>query len=108
MVTDNFNIGINSIGNGLCLNRWYHLIYILSEPEKRLDFYIDGKWAGFKSFKRVQSEHIMFNYGPLYIGYDSCHAGGFIGLIRIWPFCVDEQHNFEGTPVLRDSSAAIR
>ncbi|CAG8446115.1 8312_t:CDS:2, partial [Ambispora leptoticha] len=41
--TDCISAGIDSVGSGLSLNRWYHLVYTLSEPEKQLDFYIDGK-----------------------------------------------------------------
>ncbi|RIA79884.1 concanavalin A-like lectin/glucanase domain-containing protein [Glomus cerebriforme] len=64
----NNNAGIESIGDGLLLNKWYHLTYTLSDSEKRMDFYINGKWAGFYSIENVQMHKIIFNDGPLYIG----------------------------------------
>ncbi|CAI2184980.1 275_t:CDS:2, partial [Funneliformis geosporum] len=36
------NAGIFELGDGLLLNRWYHIAYTLSDSEKRLDIYIDG------------------------------------------------------------------
>ncbi|CAG8592450.1 7821_t:CDS:2 [Ambispora leptoticha] len=67
---------INAVGGGLSLNRWYHLVYTLSEPEKKLNFYIDGKWVEFHSFQ----QDIKYNNGPLCIGNDRFH-NGFTGLI---------------------------
>ncbi|PKC17372.1 hypothetical protein RhiirA5_346405 [Rhizophagus irregularis] len=64
----NLNVGIEDIGNGLLLNKWYHLAYTLSDSEKRLDFYLDGEWAGFHSIQPM--EQVIFNAGPLYIGND--------------------------------------
>ena len=69
-LNDNINAGIDWVGNGLSLNKWYHLGYTLSQKEKRLDFYIDGDWAGFQSIQKVQTEQIVFSKGPLYIGND--------------------------------------
>ena len=80
-MNDNPNAGIDAVGLGLSLNQWYYLAYTLSEPEKRLDFYIDGQWAGFLSVQQVQSEHIIFNNGPLYIGNDVIYDG-ITGQIR--------------------------
>ncbi|CAG8446125.1 8313_t:CDS:2 [Ambispora leptoticha] len=75
-VTGNWNAGNNAVANGLTLNRWYHLVYTLSEPKKKLNFYIDGKWVEFHSFQ----QDIKFNNGPLWIGnYRS--RNGFTGLI---------------------------
>ncbi|CAG8547603.1 8348_t:CDS:2 [Ambispora leptoticha] len=79
-VTNNWNEGINSVGSGLSLNRWYHLAYTLSDSEKRLDFYIDGKWIGFHSVQQVQTQQIIFNHEPLYIGADKIRSG-FTGQI---------------------------
>ncbi|CAG8647132.1 739_t:CDS:2, partial [Ambispora gerdemannii] len=62
------NLGIDAIGTGFVLNKWYHISYTLSEPHKRLDFYINGKWVGFKSIVQVQVQQIVFNKGPLKIG----------------------------------------
>ncbi|CAG8482751.1 695_t:CDS:2, partial [Ambispora leptoticha] len=79
-MTGKGNAGIDSVGNGLSLNKWYHLACTLSEPKKRLDFYIDGKWTGFQSVQQVQTQRIIFNNGPLYIGKDR-NDNGFTGLI---------------------------
>ncbi|CAG8606939.1 6445_t:CDS:2 [Ambispora leptoticha] len=75
-------INTHSIGNGLSLNRWYHLVYTLSEPEKQLDFYIDGKWV---EFAHIQ-QNIKFNNGPLCIGNDRFFDGitGLIGNFRYY------------------------
>jgi hypothetical protein len=69
------------IGSGLKTDKWYHFGYTLSEPNKRLDFYIDGKWAGFKSIEQVQTQKIVFNQDPLYIGH-SFTNGDFKGQMR--------------------------
>jgi hypothetical protein len=74
---DNYNEGIGSVGEGLSLNKWYHLAYTLSEPERQLEFYMDGQLAGLLN---IQSE-IVFNNGPLFIGYDFGH-NGITGQIR--------------------------
>ncbi|CAG8525035.1 28384_t:CDS:2 [Dentiscutata erythropus] len=63
------------------LNRWYHIAYTLSEPEKRMNFYIDGKWIGSYSITNVQSQSIIFNDGPLYIGKHLTRSG-FTGQIK--------------------------
>ncbi|CAG8505947.1 4438_t:CDS:2 [Diversispora eburnea] len=63
------NSGIDAIGKGFVLNKWYHIGYTLSDLHKRLDFYIDGKWVGFKSIEQVQKEYIVFNKDPLRIGH---------------------------------------
>src|SRR5436190_2243439 len=73
--------GIDSVGNGLALNQWYHLAYTLSDPQKRLDFYIDGVWLGFKSIQNVQGEYVLFNDSPLFIGKDTIY-NGVTGQIR--------------------------
>ncbi|RIA86061.1 hypothetical protein C1645_741123 [Glomus cerebriforme] len=64
----NCNAGIDEIGDGLLLNKWYHLTYTLSDSEKRLDIYINGKWTGFYSILNVQIHKVIFNDGPLSIG----------------------------------------
>ncbi|GES86027.1 glycosyltransferase family 39 protein [Rhizophagus clarus] len=89
---DNLNAGLYSVGNGLLLNRWYHLAYTLSDTEKRLDFYIDGKWTGFQSIQ--PTEQIIFNVAPLYIGNDTFYNGitGQISNFRYfnWSLSADE------------------
>ena len=69
------NVGIGSVGGMLTLNQWYYLAYTLSEPEKRLDFYIDGQWVAFQSIEKVQTDHIIFNNGPLHIGNNNFEIG---------------------------------
>ncbi|CAB4489710.1 unnamed protein product [Rhizophagus irregularis] len=64
----NSNVGIVEIGDGLLLNQKYHLTYTLSDPEKRLDFYINGEWVAFYSIENVKMHKVKFNDGPLYIG----------------------------------------
>ncbi|CAG8585764.1 2715_t:CDS:2 [Ambispora leptoticha] len=89
-LNDNWNAGIDSLDGGLSLNQWYHLAYTLSEPQKRLDFYIDGKWAGFQSFQQVQTEQLLFNNGPLRIGTDTFWDGivGQISNFRYYNWCL--------------------
>jgi hypothetical protein len=78
------NAGIDSVSDGLSLNKWYYLAYTLSEPERRLDFYIDGQLIGFQSIQNDQTENVLFNIGPLYIGNDTIW-NGFTGQIRyVW------------------------
>ncbi|CAI2166099.1 15811_t:CDS:10 [Funneliformis geosporum] len=69
-ITDNYTFGLDMVADGLLLNRWYHMAYTLSDPEKRMDFYIDGIWAGFSSIMLVQVQNVIFNDAPLYIGND--------------------------------------
>jgi hypothetical protein len=76
----NGNAGIGEIDDGLLLNRWYHITYTLSDPEKRLDIYLDGEWVGFYCIEKVKTQRVLFNDKPLYIG---CHLShGFNGEIR--------------------------
>jgi hypothetical protein len=72
-LNENSNAGIDSVGNGLLLNRWYHLAYTLSETKKRLDFYIDGELAGIYIIQ--PTEQIVFNIAPLCIGNDTFYNG---------------------------------
>ncbi|KAF0424505.1 concanavalin A-like lectin/glucanase [Gigaspora margarita] len=65
----------------LLLNRWYHIAYILSDPDKRLNIYLDGKWIGSLSIHNVQSQFILFNDEPLYIGKHPNIAIGIDGQI---------------------------
>ncbi|RIB22388.1 hypothetical protein C2G38_1000146 [Gigaspora rosea] len=55
-------------GYGFLLNRWYHIAYTLSNPDKRMNFYIDGEWVGSFSMTNIQVESFIFNEGPLFIG----------------------------------------
>ncbi|CAG8699821.1 4960_t:CDS:2, partial [Funneliformis caledonium] len=75
------NLGINELGDGLLLGKWYHVTYTLSDSEKRLDIYIDGEWFGFYGIQNVQTEKVVFNDGPLYIGRPFSSHYGFIGEI---------------------------
>ena len=69
------------IGDGLLLNRWYHITYTLSDSEKRLDVYMDGEWIGYYSIQNVKTQKIIFNDGPFYIGH-AFSWNGFNGEIR--------------------------
>ncbi|CAG8556941.1 18237_t:CDS:2 [Acaulospora morrowiae] len=40
---DCHDCGIDEISIELELNKWYHIGYTLSEPLKRMDFYLNGK-----------------------------------------------------------------
>ncbi|CAG8630426.1 11469_t:CDS:2, partial [Funneliformis caledonium] len=88
------NLGIEELGDGLLLDRWYHLAYTLSDSEKRLDIYIDGEWVGFYGIQDVKSEKVIFNDGPLYIGRALSHYS-FIGKVSNvryfnWRLCAQE------------------
>jgi hypothetical protein len=80
-INTNWNAGVDLVNDGLLLNQWYHLAYTLSEPEKRLDFYIDGVWVAFSSITHVLTEQIVFNDSPLFIGTDGLYYG-ITGQIR--------------------------
>ncbi|KAF0424507.1 concanavalin A-like lectin/glucanase [Gigaspora margarita] len=75
-------------GYGFLLNRWYHIAYTLSDSEKRMNFYIDGKWVGSYSIQRIQSQSIIFNDEPLYIGKHPIYHGlnGQISNFRYYNF----------------------
>ncbi|CAI2178060.1 5272_t:CDS:2 [Funneliformis geosporum] len=87
------NVGINEVGDGLLLDKWYHLAYTISDSEKRLDFYIDGEWVGFDCIPDVRTGKVVFNDGPLYIGR-SFHKGfdGDVSNVRYfnWRLCAEE------------------
>ncbi|GBC46641.2 uncharacterized protein OCT59_017711 [Rhizophagus irregularis] len=67
--------GIHEPDNGLLLNKWYHIAYTLSDPEKRLDIYIDGEWFEFCSILKVKEQNVVFNDGPLYVGRSFSYKG---------------------------------
>lgn len=73
--------GFGEIGDGLILDKWHHIAYTLSDLEKRLDIYVDGEWIGFYSIPIVKDQRVIFNDGPLHIGYAHDYYG-FIGEIR--------------------------
>ncbi|RIA86737.1 concanavalin A-like lectin/glucanase domain-containing protein [Glomus cerebriforme] len=72
--------GLTDIGDGLLLNRWYHITYTLSDPLKRMDFYINGEWKGFYCVQKPQEQRVIFNDGPLHIGR-AFNTDGFNGEI---------------------------
>ncbi|CAG8722924.1 19512_t:CDS:2, partial [Gigaspora margarita] len=51
-----------SAGNSLELNKWYHIAYTLSEPQKRMELYVNGELIGYTDVK-----NIIFNEFPLKI-----------------------------------------
>ncbi|CAG8701476.1 7819_t:CDS:2 [Gigaspora margarita] len=69
----NYNI---SAGNNLELNKWYHIAYTLSEPQKRMEFYVNGELVGYTDVKDV-----IFNEFPLKIGHSDNHSD-FQGQMR--------------------------
>jgi hypothetical protein len=63
-----WNLGIYETDDGLSLDKWYHIAYTLSDPEKRLDIYLDGEWVGYYCIEKVKTQKVVFNDGPLHIG----------------------------------------
>uniref|UniRef100_U9TPV7 Uncharacterized protein n=2 Tax=Rhizophagus irregularis TaxID=588596 RepID=U9TPV7_RHIID len=61
----NDNVGINTVGDGLLSNKWYHITYKLSDPEKRMDIFINGVWTT----ENVQMHRVKFNDKQLDIGW---------------------------------------
>ncbi|CAG8500310.1 19673_t:CDS:2 [Dentiscutata erythropus] len=57
------------IKTSLELNKWYHIAYTLSEPQKRMELYVNGELVGYKDVK-----DIIFNEFPLKIGYSGTFA----------------------------------
>ncbi|CAI2175258.1 8944_t:CDS:2 [Funneliformis geosporum] len=87
------NAGIYELGDGLLLNRWYHISYTLSDSEKRLDIYIDGEWFGYYGIQNVTTENVIFNEGPLYIGrsFDNGFNGEICNVRYFnWRLCAEE------------------
>ncbi|CAG8766839.1 19627_t:CDS:2, partial [Gigaspora rosea] len=58
-----------SAGNSLKLNKWYHIAYTLSEPQKRMEFYVNGELVGYTDVK-----DIIFNEFPLKIGHSNSYS----------------------------------
>ncbi|RUP43206.1 hypothetical protein BC936DRAFT_137480, partial [Jimgerdemannia flammicorona] len=69
--TTDWNVN-DFIGDPLVVGRTYHLAYTLSRSERRMDIYINGMSAGFKTVGDVYS-HILFNDEPFFIGSDEYH-----------------------------------
>ncbi|CAG8707889.1 5951_t:CDS:2, partial [Funneliformis caledonium] len=59
-----YTAGISGLGDELLLDRWYHVAYTLSDPEKRADLYIDGEWVGSYSIHNIKKQKVVFNDGP--------------------------------------------
>ncbi|KAF0562325.1 concanavalin A-like lectin/glucanase [Gigaspora margarita] len=68
LVNNNWNHNI-SAGNNLELNKWYHIAYTLSVPQKRMELYVDGELVGYTDVK-----DIIFNEFPLKIGHSGNHT----------------------------------
>ncbi|KAF0562326.1 concanavalin A-like lectin/glucanase [Gigaspora margarita] len=58
-----------SVGNNLELNKWYHIAYTLSEPQKRMEFYVNGELVGY-----TDTKDIIFNEFPLKIGHSDKYS----------------------------------
>ncbi|PKB99615.1 hypothetical protein RhiirA5_429416 [Rhizophagus irregularis] len=89
------NAGIWELDDGLALNKWYHIAYTLSDPEKRLDIYLDGEWAGFYCIEKVKTHKAIFNDGPLHIGRAIRHNGfnGKISNVRYFNWRLSPEEN---------------
>ncbi|CAG8538715.1 15806_t:CDS:10 [Cetraspora pellucida] len=85
--------GIYSIGNGLILNQWYHIGYTLSEIDKCLKFYIDGKLAGFTNIEPASTHNIAFNKDLLRIGHTPGQADlkGKMSNFRYYNWCLSPE-----------------
>ncbi|CAG8749006.1 2410_t:CDS:1, partial [Racocetra fulgida] len=57
------------------LNKWYHIAYTLSEPQKRMELYVDSELVVYTDVK-----DIIFNEFPLKIGHSDGYAD-FQGLM---------------------------
>ncbi|KAF0562327.1 concanavalin A-like lectin/glucanase [Gigaspora margarita] len=57
-----------SAKNNLELNKWYHITYTLSEPQKRMELYVNGKLVG-----SAGTNDIEFNEFPLKIGHSDSY-----------------------------------
>ncbi|CAG8759997.1 31356_t:CDS:2, partial [Gigaspora margarita] len=78
-----------SAGNSIELNKWYHITYTLSEPQKRMELYVNGKLVG-----SAETNAIKFNEFPLKIGHSgkytdfqghmSCYVSNFSDYIEIF------------------------
>ncbi|GBB87309.1 hypothetical protein RclHR1_13740004 [Rhizophagus clarus] len=75
------DVGIHDTNDGLLLDKWYHIAYTLSDPEKRLDVYLDGEWIRFYGISFVKEQKVIFNDAPLRIGCASHGHRGFNGEI---------------------------
>ncbi|CAG8659361.1 5260_t:CDS:2 [Rhizophagus irregularis] len=71
------NAGIEEVGDGLLLNKWYHITYTLSNREKRMDIYINDIWTAFYAIENVQMHKVKFNDAPLHIGWFDGEIGNF-------------------------------
>ena len=73
-ITSDSDVGLPKPGytaDNFLLNQWYHIAYTVSDPEKRMDLYVNSKWIAFVNVPLVQSQSVIFNDAPLYIGYDT-------------------------------------
>ncbi|CAG8480159.1 10990_t:CDS:10 [Gigaspora rosea] len=68
-VNSNWNINVTAAENKLELNKWYHIAYTLSEPQKRMELYVNSKLIGFKEIKEIK-----VNESPLKIGHSGTYA----------------------------------
>ncbi|KAF0424503.1 concanavalin A-like lectin/glucanase [Gigaspora margarita] len=87
-ITKSSYVGIDPDDYGFLINRWYHIAYTLSDSDKRMNFYIDGKWIGSYSILMVQSQSVIFNDEPLYVGKHPLFDGfkGQISNFRYYNF----------------------
>ncbi|CAB4422142.1 unnamed protein product [Rhizophagus irregularis] len=81
--TNSYTVGFGLEDYEFQITQWYHIAYTLSDPDKRMNLYIDGKWVGSYSLTIIQNQFIIFNDEPLYIGKNPNFGSndGFFGLI---------------------------
>ncbi|CAG8757690.1 7813_t:CDS:2, partial [Racocetra persica] len=51
------------------LNKWYHIVYTLSEPQKCMELYVNSKLIG-----SIDTKEIKFNEFPLKIGHSGTYT----------------------------------
>ncbi|RIB01057.1 concanavalin A-like lectin/glucanases superfamily-domain-containing protein [Gigaspora rosea] len=79
-------------GNNLELNKWYHIAYTLSEPQKRMQFYVNGELVAYTDVK-----NIIFNEFPLKIGHydDNSDFQGQMSNFRYYNICLSADEIFK-------------
>ncbi|CAG8803394.1 14705_t:CDS:2, partial [Dentiscutata erythropus] len=90
-VNNNWNY-YGQTGPNLELNRWYHIAYTLSEPQKCMELYVNGKSIGY-----IETKEIKFNEFPLKIGHSDWHADfqGQMSNFRFYNICLSADKVFK-------------
>nr|CAG8657275.1 9738_t:CDS:2 [Entrophospora candida] len=98
--TSSTDEGTQELAPLLSLNQWYHIAYTISNPEKKLNVYLDGRLISSYKFQ----QNVIFNDGPLNIGRAHIHIGidGEISNFRYFNWCISDkrvQADFEGDKI---------